>query len=325
MNLHLVSVIVPVYNQEKTILRCIDSIRHQTYQDIEIIIIDDGSTDRSGDICDDLAKCDRRIRVYHKKNGGVSSARNFALGCCKGDYITFVDSDDYVVEEYVEYLYRTVINLGVRAAWCGYKTVNSVAEDDIKNATHSFNRMQARCIDVYVEYDYGRQFYLRHNCTAIFERNLLSNKSFSTQIFVGEDALFNAQIIKEIRYIGYLDQELYYYVQYSKSASHRRYDEKRATAVTAWKEIVSTYSECNERFLLGCYVSLAYECKAGLEELAFQIPYKENIYKMLLRELRGILHVLMRANLSIRQKAGLVICAINPRLLAMIRRIINRK
>ena len=102
----LVSVIVPVYKVERYLRRCVESIIHQTYTNLEIILVDDGSPDNCGAICDEYAKCDSRIRVIHKENGGLSSARNAGLDAAKGEYITFVDSDDTVDLDMVEYLYN---------------------------------------------------------------------------------------------------------------------------------------------------------------------------------------------------------------------------
>ncbi|HJA50079.1 MAG TPA: glycosyltransferase, partial [Candidatus Fusicatenibacter intestinipullorum] len=91
-----ISVIIPVYNVEKYLKRCLDSVINQTYKNLEIILIDDGSTDNSGKICDEYAQKDERIIVIHKENGGVSSARNKGLDICIGDYISFIDSDDWI-------------------------------------------------------------------------------------------------------------------------------------------------------------------------------------------------------------------------------------
>ena len=91
-----ISIIVPVYNVEKYIERCIESIIGQDFQNWELLLVNDGSTDSSGDLCNIYAAKDKRIKVYHKINGGVSSARNYALDVCSGDYITFLDSDDYL-------------------------------------------------------------------------------------------------------------------------------------------------------------------------------------------------------------------------------------
>lgn len=105
-----VSVIIPVYNVESFLRQCIDSVVNQTYKCLEIILIDDGSTDSSGEICDKYAVTDERITVIHKENGGLSSARNAGLNIATGEYITYIDSDDYVSNDYVETLYKNLIN-----------------------------------------------------------------------------------------------------------------------------------------------------------------------------------------------------------------------
>ena len=99
-----VSVIVPIYKVEKYIKKCIDSLVNQTYKNLEIILVDDGSPDKCGEICDEYAKIDKRIKVLHKKNGGLSDARNKGVEVATGKYVAFVDSDDYVENDYIEYL-----------------------------------------------------------------------------------------------------------------------------------------------------------------------------------------------------------------------------
>lgn len=104
----MISVVVPIFNVEKYLRKCIDSIIKQTYKNIEIILVDDGSPDNCGEICDEYARSDERIKVIHKKNGGLSDARNTGIDIAKGMYITFIDSDDYVEEDYIMYLYRLI-------------------------------------------------------------------------------------------------------------------------------------------------------------------------------------------------------------------------
>lgn len=96
-----ISVIVPVYNSEKTLTRCVDSILLQTFSDFELLLVDDGSTDSSGKMCDDYALKDHRVHVFHKKNGGVSSARNLGLDHVNGKWVAFCDSDDYVNDNWL--------------------------------------------------------------------------------------------------------------------------------------------------------------------------------------------------------------------------------
>ena len=104
----LITVVVPIYKVEKYLEKCIDSIIKQTYENLEIILVDDGSPDKCPQICDEYAKKDSRIKVIHKKNGGLSDARNAGIDIAKGEYITFVDSDDYIEKDYVEVLYDSI-------------------------------------------------------------------------------------------------------------------------------------------------------------------------------------------------------------------------
>ena len=103
----LISVIVPVYNVMNYLPRCVDSIRNQTYQNLEILLVDDGSTDGTGELCNRLGAADSRIRVFHKENGGSSSARNVGIAQASGEYLGFVDSDDFIDDTMYEQLYDT--------------------------------------------------------------------------------------------------------------------------------------------------------------------------------------------------------------------------
>lgn len=120
----LISVIVPAYNVEKYLEKCVESLIKQTYSNLEIILVDDGSTDNTGDLCDVYSKKDNRIKVIHKKNGGQSEARNYALDIAKGKYITFLDSDDYVSNDYIEYMYNLLRNNGADISICDVQIVN---------------------------------------------------------------------------------------------------------------------------------------------------------------------------------------------------------
>lgn len=115
----LISVIVPVYNVEKYLARCVDSIIAQTYSNLEIILVDDGATDRSGLICDEYAQKDSRIRVIHKENGGLSDARNAGLDVANGELIGFIDSDDYIAPDMYEVLYQNLKSRNADIATCG--------------------------------------------------------------------------------------------------------------------------------------------------------------------------------------------------------------
>lgn len=117
----LISVILPVYNIQEYLPKCKELLVKQTYENIEFILVDDGSTDKSGLLCDQYAKEDKRFVVYHKKNGGLSDARNFGINNSKGEYITCVDPDDYIDQDYVQYLFELIMHYQVKMSICQHK------------------------------------------------------------------------------------------------------------------------------------------------------------------------------------------------------------
>ena len=128
------SIIIPAYNSEKTIKRCIESIASQNRSDVEIIVINDGSTDESGRICDDYADRDSRFKVVHQKNQGVVVARDNALAIAKGDYLAFVDSDDYIAPSMLEVMTECAKKENLDIVWCNFKEIykDSAEEEDIE-------------------------------------------------------------------------------------------------------------------------------------------------------------------------------------------------
>lgn len=125
----LISIIIPVYNVEKYVTRCLDSIIKQTYSKLEIIVVDDGSTDSSGRICDEYKRRDERINVIHKSNGGLSDARNVGIDEACGEYISFVDSDDWVTNDYIDSMYRVLVANACDIVICGSR---NVSEEDVR-------------------------------------------------------------------------------------------------------------------------------------------------------------------------------------------------
>jgi glycosyltransferase involved in cell wall biosynthesis len=117
---HLITIIVPVYNVEKYLKRCLDSILKQTYSEFELIIVNDGSEDNSGKICDEYRIIDSRVKVIHKANGGLSDARNVGINSAKGKYITFIDSDDWVADKYLEVLYNLTLTYNAEISICDH-------------------------------------------------------------------------------------------------------------------------------------------------------------------------------------------------------------
>lgn len=129
----LITVVIPVYNVKPYLDRCIQSVLKQTYANLEILLVDDGSTDGSGDICDSFCKIDKRISVIHKQNGGLSEARNIGIANATGEYITFVDSDDYIDSDMIDYLFYLIDNYNCSMSLCSHRIVKNNGERIINN------------------------------------------------------------------------------------------------------------------------------------------------------------------------------------------------
>lgn len=203
---NLVSVIVPIYNNEKVLKRCVDSIVNQTYKKIEIILIDDGSTDDSFKICNEYLKNDKRIKIIHKENGGVSQTRNIGLKEAKGTKLVFIDSDDYVDKTYIECLmkYRNA-DLVI----CGYFTVNEKksAKYIIKNNVFMNKKELLKNLTKKSHIRFYSVPYLK-----LFDRKIIeeNNILFNEKIEYGEDACFVYEYISNINNLQIINQPLYY-------------------------------------------------------------------------------------------------------------------
>lgn len=201
----MISVIIPVYNTERYIKRCLDSLLSQNQKDFELILVDDGSTDQSGTICDEYASRDSRIKVFHKNNGGVSSARNVGLDNVSGDWIAFVDADDYVDEDYltIPKMYEScdVVQKGYRRVYEG------------KNKMSSLVSRPKGIISNQKDLD---RFFVNYHTYALwnklFKSTLLKGCTFNTEISIGEDFLYFLNFYRKIERYAFTDIGCYYYL-----------------------------------------------------------------------------------------------------------------
>ena len=194
-----ISVIVPVYNAEKYLRRCIDSVLAQTYADFELLLIDDGSKDKSGEICDEYAQKDARVRVFHKENGGVSSARNLGLDNAKGEWVTFVDSDDYIKSRFLE---SAIIN-----AHSDLVIGDSLwldANDKIV-ACDNFSFTNLSKEEILEKYLYSGAFTVPWG--KLYSHSIIANYSirFNTELRFAEDLCFVYQYLLYVKEIQILD------------------------------------------------------------------------------------------------------------------------
>lgn len=218
-----VSVIVPVYNVEQYLSRCINSILSQSLKNIEVILINDGSTDSSGRICEDFEKLDNRIRVIHKINGGLSDARNVGLDIANGKFIAFVDSDDFIHKEMYTILLKTIIENDCDIAESGYKKVyeNEVIDDDHLIDIKKFYNKKAAVVSTIMD----------HHC-----KNYVWNKLYKKELWekirfpngeIFEDVSTTYKIINNCTSIVKIDCVLYYYYQRQNSIVNSNFSLKK--------------------------------------------------------------------------------------------------
>ncbi len=229
----MVSVIVPVYNAEKYIEKCISSIRNQTLKNIEVILINDGSKDRSKEIIEDYAKQDSRIVIINKENGGPAAARNMGIKQAKGKYVGFVDSDDYIEPDMYEKLFEVADKEEVQVAMCGYKDVNvnnNSSELIVSNA--DFNKIHHK---EYIEDKIIRTFTQNINygyfsmCNKLYLRNFIEEMGISIDEARehGEDWWFNINIFMNLSSFIAIEEPLYNYIHINSNSLMAKYREEQ--------------------------------------------------------------------------------------------------
>ena len=210
-----ISIIVPIYNVESCLRRCIDSILNQTFSDYELILVDDGSTDQSGMICDEYAETDARVHVIHQRNSGVSAARNRGLDASNGQYIMFCDGDDYVSSQWASFLYQTILENPDDFVCCNVvknqlneETFESLNNDDIETLTY---------------FELFKKGLSPYSVNKIYKNQTLKEQSirFDEQIKYSEDVKFNVAYCKTCKQILLVNRELYCYLDTESSASNR--------------------------------------------------------------------------------------------------------
>lgn len=204
-----ISVIVPVYNVEKYLEDCINSIINQTFKNFELILVDDGSTDKSGEICDKFAQIDNRIRVIHKQNTGQADSRNIAIKICKGEYIIFVDSDDYIHNKLFEITYKEAKKYNSNLVVYDYIKIGE-NDNKIRRITNNYEVKKYNNINA-INQLFGNksgQFYLA--CTKLYKRNIFDNIEFpKNKIY--EDELIMHEVLYSSSKVLYIPIKLYYY------------------------------------------------------------------------------------------------------------------
>lgn len=280
----LISVIVPIYNVEKQLKRCINSIINQTYKNIQILLIDDGSKDSSGKICDDFSKYDTRIVVLHQDNVGVSAARNKGIELAKGRYICFIDSDDYIEKNYIEELYQLMRDEKIDLGICdlNYKYTNK--EDCWSTVGEKTINLKNISEEIFLELNEKYLLYGPYN--KIFKSSIIKKQKikFIKEMSYGEDLIFNLSYLQYVKIIKTTNQTRYNYIADIDNSLANKYRADRfKTGKIIFEELYKFFeingmlSEKSKKYLYGRIFDDAYNnicecvknqsCKESLKEI----------------------------------------------------------
>lgn len=237
----LISIIVPVYNVDKYLEKCVDSIINQTYKNIEIILVNDGSTDGSGQVCDYLAKKDSRIAVYHKENGGVSSARNLGLDNAQGDYIGFIDSDDYIDPDMYESLYDDLKKYNVDISMCGLYHVYANKKDEQVDKVQNYIINSNDAINLVLD----GKFSAVTPGNKLYKKSLFLGIRYDLNISIAEDALMIIKLLEQCRLISINTEKKYYYYHRENSLTTSSFSQKTLDIITVYQRILKIIEENN--------------------------------------------------------------------------------
>lgn len=306
--LPLISVIVPVYKVEKYLDKCIRSIADQTYRNLEIILVDDGSPDRSGAICDEWAEKDSRIKVIHKENGGGGQARNVALDAARGDLIAFVDSDDYIAPAMFSYLY-SLMDEETDIAECAYvETFDDYAEFPRTEAkTSVYNREDA--MYAHIQDTVFRQLIWNK----LYRREVIGDIRFPAGTKI-DDEFFTYRVLMNAEKLLLSDKICYAYRQQPDSVMHQKYSLKRLEGLTAKQQRLEYLKKhmpalepfAREELLMACLFGMqgSLKCLSG-DEL-------EKAKKQIHSTLQAVMPVPISGKNSIKRKLLLYFAQRHP-------------
>lgn len=234
-----ISIIIPVYNVEEYLPRCIDSLRNQSFQNLEIILVDDGSPDNSGKICDEYALKDDRIKVIHKENGRAYDARNKGLDIATGDFIGFMDSDDFIHPEMYQSLYNLLTDYNTDIAQCSFTKVQSgeIIPPVPDNSPRVFSN-EGALAQLYS--DVSIEFAVIWN--KIYKKELVQNVRFK-KAFIHDDEFFTYKLFYAATKVVAIDSEFYYYYQSPNSMIRSPFSARKMEYAEAMEERLTFFRE----------------------------------------------------------------------------------
>lgn len=313
----MISVIVPAYNIAPYIERCVNSILNQTYSNLEILLVDDGSTDDTPAIVDRLAEKDCRIRVFHIENNGVSNARNTALDVAKGDYISIIDGDDWIEPTLFEDAIMAMNKHDADAFMFEYYVDYETRKD-----AHSVNENLYGVIDSKKAIQYSIDVENRFAWSKIFKKSLTDNIFFDTDIILGEDTLYICNVLANANKVVYSNKPYYHYIIREGSAVNSAFNRKKMSGVLAYQGVVEL---CEK---LG-YADVVFISKKSLADLSVSLAKKildSPNYQEKKDDLKYLKFIIMQCKkdisntsiLDLKMRIKLLLTAINIRLLRFI-------
>ena len=278
----LISVIVPVYKVEKYLNKCIESIVNQTYKNLEIILVDDGSPDECGKICDNYAQKDMRIKVIHKENGGLSDARNAGIEVASGIYIAFVDSDDYVSYDYIEYMYKMLINGNAKLAICGVQEIWKNTRIEEENNINMEELTPKEAFENLL-FDKGIKVsaYAKLYHKSLWEENRFPKGK------VYEDTAIIYKVIEEAKKIVYGSKKCYYYIARVGSISKQQgYNRNEEDYIEHTKKMLEFIEKEYPELKIAIHRFDLYAKFRILRMLIFTEPRNRKMEKEIIREIK---------------------------------------
>ena len=235
----LISIIIPVYNVEKYLKECLNSVINQTYTNLEIILVDDGSTDSSGQMCDEFAKNDNRIKVIHQKNQGQAVARNKALDIMQGEYLAFIDSDDMVDETYMQTLFEIIQEYDTKIAMISFENFKNIKEvENIKKENFQNNSIISFSTEEFFRnYLISKPKFHNFIWRCLYHKDIFANLRFPIGI-IYEDSSLYFDIFSTQNKIYISDKKLYFYRQRFSSSMHI-FNEKHSVALQVYKTMAN--------------------------------------------------------------------------------------
>ncbi len=263
----LISVIIPIYNVEPYLAKCVESVLGQTYSDLEIILVDDGSPDRCGEICDEYVRTDSRVKVIHKKNGGLSDARNAGVKIARGEYLSFIDSDDWIERNYFEVLYHLLNDYDADLSAVALCSVN---EDGKEIGRHHNGETHFLDAAAAMENMFHRDGLPWCAQAKLYKRTLFNGIEYPVGVLM-EDKATAYKIFAGCRKIVYSDISLYKYTVRQESIMRSRFSEKRMRSFEVQEEL-NSFLEQN--YPTAAVSSHAYTVKCAISMLCMMSAAK---------------------------------------------------